>query len=58
MLFTDATAHAPGYRCLNCQSEERAIGPKFRRALELHIAHCLKKGHDVRPFGGLEKEAQ
>jgi hypothetical protein len=48
----------PGFRCLTCESEERAIGPRFLAAVELHMAECMSEGHEVEAFGGLGDQGQ
>jgi hypothetical protein len=52
-LFTEETPGMPGYRCAECQSEERVSGQRFRAAVELRLAECREEGHHVTTWGGL-----
>jgi DNA polymerase III alpha subunit (gram-positive type) len=55
-LFAEVNPTEPGYRCTECQTEERVTGARFTAAVEQRLNECREAGHDVTTFGGLGEE--
>jgi hypothetical protein len=56
-LFAEVNPTEPGYRCSECQSEERVTGQRFTAAVEQRLRECREEGHHVTTWGGLGDQA-